>query len=362
MPRIDGSTKQQRLERVYARLNRYPNGLTERELADGLNLERRTVNNYLRELETQGRIYKDGRLWIPLPWERARLRRIELSPEEAMTLYLATQEAMTLYLATRLLVKQHDKRNEAAETALIKLAEALVDDAKVGDEIYQAARELAHRPGDEGYGRVFRTVMQAYIYRRKVALTYRPLRGRPFQTVLAPYLLEPSAIGYATYVIGHSSVVNALRTYKLERIAEAVLTREEYAVPPEFPGLDYLRSAWSIIAGDELVTVRLRFAPRVARRVRESRWHPSQEIADDPDRPGGCIWTAQIADLTDFTPWVRSWGADVEVLEPEELRRALMRETIRLQRLYGLDGREQQPTTRDAEDYDDWRARQLFRR
>jgi len=338
MPRIDGSTKQQRLERVYARLNRYPNGLTERELADGLNLERRTVNNYLRELETQGRIYKDGRLWIPLPWERARLRRIELSPEEAMT----------LYLATRLLVKQHDKRNEAAETALIKLAEALVDDAKVGDEIYQAARELAHRPGDEGYGRVFRTVMQAYIYRRKVALTYRPLRGRPFQTVLAPYLLEPSAIGYATYVIGHSSVVNALRTYKLERIAEA--------------GLDYLRSAWSIIAGDELVTVRLRFAPRVARRVRESRWHPSQEIADDPDRPGGCIWTAQIADLTDFTPWVRSWGADVEVLEPEELRRALMRETIRLQRLYGLDGREQQPTTRDAEDYDDWRARQLFRR
>ncbi len=65
--------------------------------------------------------------------------------------------------------------------------------------------------------------MQSYIYRRRVAITYDPLRGKPFQTTFCPYLLEPSAIGYATYVIGHSSVVNKLRTYKLQRIAQATL-------------------------------------------------------------------------------------------------------------------------------------------
>jgi CRISPR-associated endonuclease/helicase Cas3 len=324
MPRIDSDTKQKRIELTYACLERNPNGLTEGEVAGMVSFERRTVNNYLRELETQGKVYKEGRLWIALPYQRTRLRRLDLSPEEAMT----------LYLATRLLVKQHDKRNESAETALIKLAEALTGDANVGHEVYQAARELAHRPGDVAYSAVFRTIMQGYIYRRKVAVTYVPLGGKPFETVLSPYLLEPSAIGYATYVIGHSEIVNALRTYKLQRIEQATLTRHEYAIPPDFPGLDYLRSAWSIISGDELVSVRLRFTPRVTRRVRESRWHPSQDIETDPEHPGGCIWTAQVADLTDFVPWVRSWGADVEVLEPESLRAELIDEARRLATTY----------------------------
>jgi len=327
MPKTDQDTKQKRIELVYRLLERHPNGLTEQEIADALNMDRRSVNNYLRELEIQGKLYKEGRLWIVLPYQRTRLRRFELSPEEAMT----------LYLATRLLVKQHDKRNESAETALVKLAEVLTGDVGVGQEIHQAALELAQRPGDESYSRVFRTVMQSYIYRRQVSITYEPLNSPSFQTVLSPYLLEPSAIGYATYVIGHSSIVNALRTYKLERIRQATLTRQEYAIPPDFPGLDHLRNAWSIITGDDLIPVKLRFSPGLAaRRVRESQWHPSQAISDDPDHPGGCIWTAHIGDLTDFIPWVRGWGADVEVIGPEGLREALKKEAQQLAVLYEI--------------------------
>jgi hypothetical protein len=127
-----------RIELVYHLLERHPNGLTEQEIADMLNFERRTVNNYLWEPSAQGKVYKEGHLWIVLPYHAARLRRLDISPEEAMT----------LYLATRLLVKQHDKRNESAETALVKLAEALTGDLGVGREIHQAALELARRhPG-----------------------------------------------------------------------------------------------------------------------------------------------------------------------------------------------------------------------
>ena len=327
MPLTDQDTKQKRLELVYELLRRHPLGLTEREIATELNMERRTVNNYLRELEIQGKLYKEGTLWIVQPHHLTRLHHLELRAEESMT----------LYLAMRLLVKQHDKRNEMAEVTLVKLAEALIGDADVGHEIYQAAQELAQRPGDESYSRVFRTIMQSYIYRRQVAITYHPLRSDPFETVLSPYLLEPTAIGYATYVIGHSSIVDQVRTYKLQRIQEATLTRAEYTIPADFPGLDYLHSAWAIITGEDLIEVKLRFKPgKTTRRVKESRWHPSQQIADDPDNPGGCLWTARIADLTDFTPWVRSWGADVEVLEPERLRMEMMNESKRLARLYQL--------------------------
>ncbi|MBN2002686.1 MAG: CRISPR-associated helicase Cas3' [Anaerolineae bacterium] len=333
MPETDQTTKQRRKELVYNCVMRHDRGIPEKDIADELNLGQRSVNTYLRELEIEGKVEREGHNWVAYPQKRTRLRQFEISPEEAMT----------LYLATRLLVKQHDKRNESAETALVKLAEVLTGDVGVGHEIYQAARELAHRPGDVEYSRIFRAVMQSYIYRRKLRMTYEPLNGKPFETLFAPYLLEPSAIGYATYVIGHSEAVDALRTYKLERIRSAVLTAESYNVPGDFPGLEYLRSAWSIVSGEEVVAVKLRFGARVAKRVCETVWHPSQDIADDPEHPGGCIWTAQIADLTDFTPWVRSWGADAEVLAPAELREALVREVRRMGRVYGVGRAEATP-------------------
>ena len=325
------TAKHQKKELVYQVIKRQPLGITEQEIANALNMgdKRRTINNYLRDLEQEGKVYKEDNstLWMALPYESVKLRGLELSPEEAMT----------LYLAVRLLVKQNDKRNEAAQLALTRLAEILTGDAKVGHEIYQAALELSNRPGDEQYARVFRTMMQAYIYRRKVEIVYKPLNEKPFETTFAPYLFEPSTIGFAVYVIGHSSRVNDRRTYKLQRIQRATLTREEYAIPAEFPGLDILRSAWSIIHGEQRIEVKLRFSSDVAERVKESQWHPSQKpIVDDPDKPGWVQWMATVADLTDLVPWVRSWGADCEVLAPEGLRKSIISHVWKLAQTYNL--------------------------
>jgi len=300
-------------------------GLREAEIAQRMGLPRRTVNDYLWSAELASKVYKEGTLWFAEPAAAS----ITLRP-----VYLTPEQAVTLYLAARLLVKQHDKRNEAAETALLKLADALRSDTDVGREVYQAVEELAQRPADEAYGQVFATVVQGYVYKRVIRIKYRPLHGQPFECQFAPYLLEPSAIGHTTYAIGYSDPPGALRTRKLERIQQAELTRQSFDVPADFPGLEILRSAWSVIFGEELVEVRLRFSPRAAERVRETRWHPSEQV--EPAEDGGCIWTARVADLTDILPWVRSWGADVEVVGPEELREELVREVRKMARVYGV--------------------------
>lgn len=325
MPKIDELTRQERLERIQRLLLRHPLGLRESEIAQRMGLPRRTVNDYLWSAELATKVYKDGVVWFADPVAASiTLRPVHLTPEQAVT----------LYLAARLLVKQHDKRNESAETALLKLADALRSDTDVGREVYQAAEELASRPTDTTYSQIFGTVVQGFVYRRVVHLVYRPLHGRPFECHFSPYLLEPSAVGHTTYAIGHSDPPGALRTRKLERILEAELTRQTFEVPPDFPGLEILRTAWSVIFGDELVEVRLRFSPRAAERVRETRWHPSQQIEATED--GGCIWTAQVADLTDILPWVRGWGADVEALAPQSLREAMAEEAQRLAAVYGI--------------------------
>jgi len=334
MPRMSESRLQDRLERIILLLRRNRDGLTEQEIAERLNYERRTTNNYLRELEMQGWLYKDGQYWILLPSDRLVLRPIELKPEEAMV----------LYLAARLFVKQSDKRNEAAELMLERLAEILTSDVGLEQDLYEAARALSRRPQQPDYENVFRTVMRGYLYRRKVQIVYHPYRGKSFETVFSPYLLEPSGIGFATYAIGYSSLVNALRTYKVERIEEASLTRDEYEVPADFPGLQLLNNAWSIFYGDTTTRVVLRFHPDVVRRVQETNWHPSQQIEWDEELPGYLRLAVEVADTTDLTPWIRGWGANCEVLEPASLRRDLSREVRRMAEMYAISP-SRKPTT-----------------
>ncbi len=338
MPRIDDQAKQQRAERIWLTVKANPRGIKESEIAQELNMGRRTVNNYLRDLEYEGKVFKDGRLWFPLNLRGMRLHSFELSPEEAVT----------LYLGARLLAKQHDKRNEPAETALLKLAQVLKSDAGVGDEIEQAARELAQRPVKEGYHPIFREIVRGYIYRKRVKLKYKPLGWkRGFETSFATYLLEPSSIGFSTYLIGDSRIVDDLRAYKLERIASAHLTNEDYDIPADFPGLDILRNAWSIITGDDTIDVVLRFAPGIAtERVLETRWHPSEKTEPDPDKPGWLRWSAQVADTKDMLPWIRGWGADVEVVGPEGLRASIKSHVYSLAQTYHLRTKTENINTR----------------
>ena len=114
------------------------------------------------------------------------------------------------------------------------------------------------------------------------------------------------------------------------------LSSEQFTLPEEFDEQELLRHAWGIWRGEgEPVTVKLKFAPGEAtRRVQESVWHPLEQVT--PTEDGGCLWQAPIAEWREMLPWVKGWGAEVEVLEPGELREALRREAQRLAEMYGV--------------------------
>lgn len=319
-----------RKQRILLLVKQHTNGLRESEIAEMLKINRRSVNNYLTGLEQEGKLYKEGALWFAQPFSPAIIRPLEIQAEEATV----------LYLVIRMLVKQSDRRNEIAETLLLKLAHMLKADAGVSGYIEAAALELAQRPHNPAYVDIFRLVARSYLYQRKLQIVYQPYRGQPFVTTFAPYLLEPSVIGFSTYMIGFSEVTGALRTYKVERVLEAKLLRDPFTIPSDFPGLELLRNAWSIYYGEETVEVVLRFHPEVAKRVQETQWHPSQQFIPDEHDPRYVCIRFQVADTTDLTPWIRTWGAHCEVLAPIELRDMMMGEARRLAEIYGWLGNE----------------------
>jgi len=92
----------------------------------------------------------------------------------------------------------------------------------------------------------------------------------------------------------------------------------------------------------------------VAGRVGETCWHPSEQVIEQAG--GSLLWRARIAEPQEKPPWIRGWGADVEVVEPLNLRERLSGEARRLAEGYGWqvsrgDGMEDDTLGRTFADY-----------
>ena len=65
MARLKNGKKEEVTHSIYQLVMNHQQGVREQELAALTELDRRSVNNYLRELEADGKIYKEGWEWFP---------------------------------------------------------------------------------------------------------------------------------------------------------------------------------------------------------------------------------------------------------------------------------------------------------
>ena len=167
-----------------------------------------------------------------------------------------------------------------------------------------------------------------------VHLWHRMPDGQVFEYDFAPYFIEPYAVGQTTHVIGWRKPPGTIRTFKIERIQRIELTDQTYTIPDDFDPREKLADAWGIWYTEaEPVGVVLRFHPRVAHRVRETRWHRSEHIEEQPD--GHLIWRAKVAEPQEMLPWIRGWGADTTIIEPKDLKERMAGEARRMAETYG---------------------------
>lgn len=321
-------TKTERLTQIEALLLAHPEGLTQAEIARRLGVHRSTVFRDLPDLEKRCAVYEmeDGRLAIDRSQYLTYLR-------------LTLHEAMALFLAVRMMAARTDRHNPHAASAVRKLALALERLAPfISQHMLQAADEMddpARRRDDPVYLEVLETLTLAWAERRKVRVWHQHEEtGRVHEYVFSPYFVEPYPVGQTAHVIGFREPPGAVRTFKIERIRRIQRLPEPYEIPADFDPRALLEDAWGIwYTDEEPVEVVLKFHPRVAQRVRETRWHRSEQVEEQPD--GSLIWRARVAEVQEMLPWIRGWGADVEVLAPPELRERMMGETRRLARMYG---------------------------
>ncbi|MFP4440162.1 MAG: helix-turn-helix transcriptional regulator [Chloroflexaceae bacterium] len=308
--------------------------VTKAELARRIGVDRATIGRWIETMIAVG-----------IPVEHDERRRVYIDRSRYFThLSLTRDESVILMLALRLLQQYLDKPNRHGVEMLHKLGLAFQQGIapEVGTYVQEMAdeqrRDLTSRHMQSDHQRLLELVGEAWIEGRKLQLRYKPLHAKQaFEDVLHPYLLEPSAIGRSTYVIGYSEQAGAMRVYKIERIEGRPLPLDDrFDAPDHLDVRRLLTGAWGIwFRRDEQPTrVKLRFSAQVTRRVTETRWHPSEQT--ELDDQGGLVWTAEIDAVQEMLPWIRGWGADCEVLEPEDLREKVKGEVRRQMRMYGI--------------------------
>lgn len=310
--------------RIATILSANPAGLTARSLADLVGVSKRTVYRDLQSMDMDAGlpIWQEGGKWG--------LEGSAFLPPLALTLH----EATTLFLAARVLAKASDEHDSELIGAFVKLAQVLPP--VLAEHIQATAVAFSTTPRNDRFTRVFRILAEAWAGRRVVEIeydagVYDPARGAR-RTRVQPWAIEPSALTHALYLIGWDESRAARRTFKVERILSASLTPETFAAEAgSTPAVDLLR-AWDVIADEEPVNVVIRFSPTVARRAAETRWHPSQELEEQPD--GSLIWRGRVAGWREIRIWILGWGADAEVLEPAELRQGVASEMALAVSLY----------------------------
>ena len=323
----DAIHKADRLEQIKVLFRRRPEGVGTGEIARLLGVSQRTARRYVKELSEHGRlpVYREGRVW----------KLVEGGHIDLLRLQLNLDEALSLYLAARMLSAYSDKHNPHVVASLLKLAATLPD--AIGAHVEQAAVAVSQRRLAPDYMKVLEGLTRAWAGRRQVQIVYRdPITGARSERVFDPFFIEPSFVGYSCYVFGFDHFRQAIRSFKIERLEEVEVLDTRFEPLSGFDPYDYLKHAWGIRGGDQVVEVKLRFSKNAVYRVNESDW--PGVVAREEDREGRCTLTFLVNHVLEIKSWIRAWGQECEVLAPEELRREIGEEMKAATELYADNG------------------------
>ncbi len=166
---------------------------------------------------------------------------------------------------------------------------------------------------------------------RVISLCYQSFRHpEPFCFNVRPYCVK--YFKQRWYLLGNSDL--GLRIYSLDRFVDMEELEEHFEIPKGFDAEEYFGNYFGVIIGEEPEDVKIRVVPDQVKYFRTLPMHGSQRETVQED--GSSVFSYHIAPTFDFVQEILSHGADVEVLEPAELRESVADIIAGMASRYGL--------------------------
>jgi predicted DNA-binding transcriptional regulator YafY len=167
-----------------------------------------------------------------------------------------------------------------------------------------------------GSGPVIDTLVEALLRERRLHLRYTSAKGGE-EAIEAAGPLSLVVWRRGLYLlIDQPARGKPWRALSVERIAEASLG-EPFVWPEAWDPQAALRGQWGISAAGAAQTVRLRFEARALPAAQARQWHETACWSPEPD--GRAELRLRVSGR-ELESWILEWGADVEVIEPPDLR------------------------------------------
>jgi len=167
---------------------------------------------------------------------------------------------------------------------------------------------------------IFDTLAKATAQRQQLELTYRKAGNRDGEArLIDPYHL--ANINGEWYLFAYDHGRKDIRTFVPARVQSVRSTGKVFARPQKFSLEKRLRDSFGVHSGEGEFEVLLRFKSRVADYIREKKWHESQQQRELKD--GGVELRLKLSSLIEVQRWVLSWGGDVAVIKPPQLRESV---------------------------------------
>ena len=312
----------ERLAKIEKMLFAAVSGLRVVEIAEACEVDRRTIYRDLALMEKIGvPVYqKDGRYFLNHDYYGATVR-------------LNVNELVALYVAARGLAYYVEQQNPHIISAVKKISRNLPQ--ALAEHVQYMIDTVRTNPVDRAFVVVLETMTRAWAEKRKVKLWYRNnTDGTISIREFAVYFIEPASNG-GLYAVGYDNLTHRVGAIRLQWVKRVQLLTGKYEIPSQFDRRHYLAGAWGIIRSSVMSPVQevvLAFAPEVSPQIQERMRHTMQGFNIISDNR--CEVRLQVGDWREMLPWIRSWGPNVEVLEPKALRDEIANEAAKLVSVY----------------------------
>ena len=158
-------------------------------------------------------------------------------------------------------------------------------------------------------------VRDALANRRKLRIAYRRGDATAATTrVVCPYRLILAGPGW--YLVAHCEHSRGVRVFRVDRIEDAKPLGEKYVAPAPAALAAQLDSGPVFALADAPVTLRIRYSAKIA------RWIAEREQGS-AEADGSYVVEYPLADVDWALRHVLQYGAEAEILEPADARRAI---------------------------------------
>lgn len=305
------------------------NGMTLEELAKRFGVSVKTIRRDIKTLQA-----------IPFPLEQNKdhtgIKKYFFSAfYPPLSFNLTYDQLFSLYVGRNLMRPLQgtffwDSLQEAFRKIKMVLKPQVIDYAeRIAPLFYQLDRSCFDYTAK---GEMIDIVLRSMEEDRVASISYQSLASSQDKT----YSIHPYSFVYHhgfIYIVGYSCKDKDIRFWKINRLKKIRLMDEKFKRPANFNVEQYLSKAFCPFVSEEgIVRATLKFKPSISPYVKEMSWDSFQNMKELKD--GSLVVTIEMEGGKPLLHWLLGFGADVEVLRPVRLRKALLEKTQQIMDKY----------------------------